>query len=441
MMKIFKLIKAGLLLITGLLSLSTSQLVHAVADTVISNTVNVSYDTASATSLNGSATVNFLEDRVVNFTVSAPGAYTDGGPGDTVVMTFTVQNTGNSVHDFTLAAADTTDPFGGTDNFDQNVSIFVDVNDNGTYEAGTDTATSIDNLCPDGVTEAGTVVTANVAYDCADADPTRDSTISVFVVTNTAFATTGLGGTDGDISSIALVVTAADIDGSALSESAGADNSGTNASSATSTLINGTETNGSTLETVFNDSDSSTGYGDGTGAGGGDTNNIIVDGGTAGTAAGVPQDSDISGNGIVVDTGSFRVQAANLIITKSVAVISDPVNFGTNPKAIPGAILEYTILIDNDGTETADNLSITDIIGADMLYQADTYAVGSGMRIVTGGTTTDLTNAADADIGSFAGTTVTIGGATLDLAADNGADPGDGSETDEAVITFRVELQ
>jgi len=59
-----------------------------------------------------------------------------------------VTNDGNTVQDYSLAAqAASGTLFGVTDNFDAtNVTVFVDVNDNDTYDVGTDTATYIDEL-------------------------------------------------------------------------------------------------------------------------------------------------------------------------------------------------------------------------------------------------------------------------------------------------------
>jgi uncharacterized repeat protein (TIGR01451 family) len=46
-------------------------------------------------------------------------------------------------------------------------------------------------------------------------------------------------------------------------------------------------------------------------------------------------------------------------LKKTVKTIYDPVNNTTNPKAIPGSILEYTLKADNSGYKSADNNTIT----------------------------------------------------------------------------------
>jgi len=49
-------------------------------------------------------------------------------------------------------------------------------------------------------------------------------------------------------------------------------------------------------------------------------------------------------------------------------VISDPFNGGSNPKAIPGAIIRYTIDIANSGTTNADAVIVADQIPANTTF-------------------------------------------------------------------------
>lgn len=56
-------------------------------------------------------------------------------------------------------------------------------------------------------------------------------------------------------------------------------------------------------------------------------------------------------------TSTMIVGTANISISKSSTVVSDPIN-AVNPKAIPGAIVEYVINVDNSGFGYADNNSI-----------------------------------------------------------------------------------
>lgn len=49
---------------------------------------------------------------------------------------------------------------------------------------------------------------------------------------------------------------------------------------------------------------------------------------------------------------------ATLSVTKVSSLISDPVNLTSNPKAIPGALVEYLISVANNGTATTDTNSV-----------------------------------------------------------------------------------
>lgn len=114
----------------------------------------------------------------------------------------------------------------------------------------------------------------------------------------------------------------------------------------------------------------------------------------------------------------FTVSAAVLTITKTHSVISDPINLAVNPKAIPGATIEYTITIANAaGAATATSIAVSDAIDANTTFVAAGYGAGTGIQVTApnlyGGAATALTNAADADEGSIAGATVSVSGITL----------------------------
>ncbi|KWV92733.1 proprotein convertase P-domain-containing protein [Erythrobacter sp. YT30] len=128
---------------------------------------------------------------------------------------------------------------------------------------------------------------------------------------------------------------------------------------------------------------------------------------------------------------------ANVTVSKISSVISDPTNGTTNPKAIPGAIVEYLITVANSGTDAtdADSVIVWDDGPADAKFCQVDQAIGpvvfgdpgsnSGLTysFVSIGSGTDDIEFSNNDAGSFAYTPV--------------ADP-DGC--DEAVTDFRVTL-
>ncbi len=141
------------------------------------------------------------------------------------------------------------------------------------------------------------------------------------------------------------------------------------------------------------------------------------------------------------DMGNNIAWFAIPTVVKSMTVISDPLNNTTNPKAIPGAIVEYTITIANGtGASTATNIVLTDSLNANitagrLAFNPNTYAAGQGVQVtapnINGGAAQNLTNVADADAGDFNVTganTVTVSGITL-------------AAGQSATVKFRVTVQ
>lgn len=134
--------------------------------------------------------------------------------------------------------------------------------------------------------------------------------------------------------------------------------------------------------------------------------------------------------------GTYEVQAAALTVTKSSAVISDPINNTTDPKRIPGAVIEYTVIIANGaGAQDATSITVSDDLSgeaATLVFKTDGYEAGKGIQVtapnINGGAAKDLTNAADGDEGSFAANTVTVTGITLEA-------------EQSATVKFRVTIQ
>ncbi len=101
------------------------------------------------------------------------------------------------------------------------------------------------------------------------------------------------------------------------------------------------------------------------------------------------------------DDDDYTVQTATLTLSKSSRVISNLVEGTTNPKLIPGAIVEYCINVTNaSGGASATSVSISDILPANV-----TFVTGS---ILINGTVTGSTCNPDggAGDGTFSGTTV-----------------------------------
>jgi uncharacterized repeat protein (TIGR01451 family) len=317
---------------------------------------------------NGTDTSFVVDDMVDLTVVEASGGYTIVSAGAvSEVLVFTVTNTGNATHDFSLAATDQlggADPFGGTDNFDATpVGIFVDENGNGTYESGTDVDTWIDELGD-------------------------DDSATVFIVRDIPG-----GQVNGDVSAVALTAQVA-VGGTANVQ--GAD------------ILTDDAANPDTagLEIVFAD-----------GAG----------------------DLDAANDGAFSDTDAYRVGAAQITVSKTSQVLSDPVNGASNPKAIPGAVVEYTITVANalGASAPATSVQVTDSLAAEIAsgavaFDPAAYGAGLGIQVTApnlyGGAATGLSNAADADEGDFTADVVTVDAIAL-------------AAGESATVRFRVVIQ
>lgn len=282
-----KLLVATTTVTATLLNASAAFAAGTTVGTSVLNNVNVNYNVGGVAQTQKTASNTFVVDRKVNFTVTETVnvGTTSVSPGQSgAVTTLTVTNLSNAPLGFGLSAAQlaagaATAHGPSTDAFDlTGFSFFVDGNNNGTYEAGTDTATSITSLA-------------------------ADANIKVFMV-----GTVPLAQTTGQMAGVSLTATARNTDGSAIT-------------GANDTTVNGA----GTVETVF---------------------------------------ADAGGNGIETGYDDYTVSAASLTVTKLSRVVSDGVNTN-NPKAIPGAVVEYCIVVTNAaGSATAASVAVSDNIAA-----------------------------------------------------------------------------
>jgi len=83
---------------------------------------------------------------------------------------------------------------------------------------------------------------------------------------------------------------------------------------------------------------------------------------------------------------AYKGNSADLAVTKTADVSSDPVNGGTNPKAIPGATVDYSILVDNNGSVSATNVIVVDAVPG-----STSFLVGSTSS-TPGGTTIEYSD-------------------------------------------------
>ena len=89
-------------------------------------------------------------------------------------------------------------------------------------------------------------------------------------------------------------------------------------------------------------------------------------------------DGNTARDGIHFDEDDYTIFAANLTATKTSRVISDPLNGTTNPKLIPGAVVEYCISRRQcaPAARRRANVAISDTLPAPTTYDADVRRQG-----------------------------------------------------------------
>jgi uncharacterized repeat protein (TIGR01451 family) len=324
------------------------------AGTSVNNTATVDFTVGGvAQTQQNSTTATFLVDRRINLTVAqVGGAATSVVPGATAqVTTFTVTNNSNSVEDFALAA---TQQAGGTAPF-----------------GGTDNfnATNVKVFVESG---------AHAGYQAAEDtaifidELAADANKTVYVVVDIP-----AGQSNGDIAGVTLTATAAQ----------STDVNGQYVATAGSLAANAVQTNTSSadvanfVDTVFGD---------------------------------VAGQTDAALDGKHSAGSQFNVVTATLTFTKSSTVVSDPFNGTTNPKAIPGAIVEYCLDVANTGAVAANAIVLTDVIPSNTTYSASTIKAAS----------------------SGTGTACTLGSGTAVL--DTGDANGDYNVTSAGAVTVKA---
>jgi uncharacterized repeat protein (TIGR01451 family) len=69
----------------------------------------------------------------------------------------------------------------------------------------------------------------------------------------------------------------------------------------------------------------------------------------------------------------YAVQSAALSITKTSTIVSDPLNGTTNPKAIPGAVIEYLVTVANTGSLAAGGVNLSDTLDGNLTFLQGQY--------------------------------------------------------------------
>lgn len=303
--------------------------VGTAANSDISNTVVVSYNVGGVaqTPISSAADV-FKVDRKIDLVVTTQDtSAVIVTPGQTnAVTTFSVTNNSNATIDFLLAA---TQQAGGTAKFTGN-----DTTDAANVRAYVETNGTA------GWQAGDTLASSLAAVASGDA-------VTVYVVSDVPLATA-----QGGQATMILTATAA----SGVTATTGY--AGTGGSAISQTPV-GTANGKNTMETVFADAQAEAQTGDG------------------------------NKDGKHAARSDYRVDTAQLAVAKYSRVVSDPFSGAVSPRAIPGAVVEYCIVVQNTSTTVnATSVSVSDTVDAATLTSITAPTIGgtfNGTDTCTGG--------------------------------------------------------
>lgn len=318
--------------------------VGTAANLDITNTVSVAYNVGGITQTAVTATDTFKVDRKIDLVVTTQeSAAVSVSPGQTNAVTrFLVTNNSNATIDFLLAA---TQQAGSAAKFTGNDNF--NANNVRVYVETNGTA---------GWQAGDTLASSLAAVASGDA-------VTVYVVTDVP-----IGQANNDIATVIMTATAA----SGVTATTGY--AGTGGTALTQTPV-GTANGKTTMETVFADAQAEAATGDG-----------LKDGKHAARA-------------------DYLVATAALAVAKYSRVVSDPFSGAASPRAIPGAVVEYCIVISNAvGASTADSVIASDAIPATLTYVTNSVFLNGTFNGTD--TCTNTGGAAGNDGANLSGSTV-----------------------------------
>ena len=161
--------------------------------------------------------------------------------------------------------------------------------------------------------------------------------------------------------------------------------------------------------------------------------------------------------------GSITPTVAQLTFTKTVSLVCDPFNGVSNPKNIPGAVVQWKMTVANNGGVPVNLTTVSDLLSANTTFDSNLItgaggaascqsasgtpesATGKGFKLsIIGGTRPGpypkfFTTVADADAASLSGSTVSIN-YTLGLPAEGTYTAGQLNVGESVVVYFNVTI-
>jgi len=151
--------------------------------------------------------------------------------------------------------------------------------------------------------------------------------------------------------------------------------------------------------------------------------------------------ADAGRDGAEEDADGYFVSSAQLSIDKGSTILSDPFNAGVDPKAIPGAVVEYDITMTNTGSVAADAVLVTDTLNADLTLALGQYDGGNADVSIEIGAGPASTLYCTADASDLDGDGCGMAGATLQVGAlPMALTVGTGTATNPVRVLFRATI-
>jgi hypothetical protein len=290
---------------------------------LITNTANLSYSVEGGTSVDTTATAEFNVDRLVKFNLTAANTTANAEVGEDTTIGFTLTNNSNAPMDYSLPDLD-------------NVTYYIDDNDDGVLDAGETTA-----------------VPTKISLPQDDGDGSTSTHVYNYIAVYSPVV-----GVNGE--TIAVLFSATAIENDAALGTVGNAVVPTPAANAWDADV---------VQTVA--------------------------------------ETNAAGEFITTqpEPVTFTYVGANIALAKAVVVVSDPISSGTNvptnytPRAIPGAVLKYTLTVTNSGAKDAA-LTLSDVMPS--IFSVADIVANSYEQSLNGAAATDIsgsvTTATDAGI-------------------------------------------
>lgn len=126
---------------------------------------------------------------------------------------------------------------------------------------------------------------------------------------------------------------------------------------------------------------------------------------------------DAADDGKYTALADYTVAAPLLSVFKNSTIVSDPINGSTNPKAIPGATMQYCIVVSNaaGAGASATSIGVSDVLPANVTYKPNSVVLNTSVS-GSGSSATCGSGTAGSDATNYSASPPTVSGSLATLA-------------------------